>query len=57
MDAVIKQKEDWLFDSEYPMLRWLEANGYKDLQQLQGDMPGWEKAGLPVQRPGQKPTG
>jgi hypothetical protein len=20
--------EDWLFDAEYPMLRWLEANGY-----------------------------
>ena len=32
----------------------LEANGYKDLQLLQGDMPGWEKAGLPVEVAGQK---
>ena len=35
----------------------LEANGYKDLQLLQGDMPGWEKAGLPVEVAGQKPAG
>ncbi len=34
----------------------LEANGYKNLRQLQGDMPGWEKAGLPVEAAGQKPT-
>jgi len=35
----------------------LEANGYKNLQLLQGDMPGWEKAGLPVEVAGQKPAG
>ena len=35
----------------------LEANGYKDLRLLQGDMPGWEKAGLPVEGAGQKPAG
>jgi phage shock protein E len=34
----------------------LEANGYKNLQLLQGDMPGWEKAGLPVEVAGQKPA-
>jgi rhodanese-related sulfurtransferase len=35
----------------------LEANGYKDLRLMQGDMPGWEKAGLPVEGAGQKPAG
>jgi rhodanese-related sulfurtransferase len=35
----------------------LEANGYKNLRQLQGDMPGWEKAGLPVEVAEQKPPG
>jgi len=35
----------------------LEANGYKNLQLMQGDMPGWEKAGLPVEVAGQKPAG
>ena len=27
----------------------LEKAGYKDLQLMQGDMPAWEKAGLPVE--------
>jgi rhodanese-related sulfurtransferase len=27
----------------------LENAGYKDLQLMQGDMPAWEKAGLPVE--------
>jgi rhodanese-related sulfurtransferase len=35
----------------------LEANGYKDLRLMQGDMPGWEKAGLPVEGAGPKPAG
>ena len=35
----------------------LEANGYKDLRLMQGDMAGWEKAGLPVEGAGQKPAG
>jgi rhodanese-related sulfurtransferase len=35
----------------------LEANGYKDLRLMQGDMAGWEKAGLPVEGAEQKPAG
>jgi rhodanese-related sulfurtransferase len=27
----------------------LEKAGYEDLQLMQGDMPAWEKAGLPVE--------
>lgn len=27
----------------------LEKAGYEDLKLMQGDMPGWEKAGLPVE--------
>jgi rhodanese-related sulfurtransferase len=35
----------------------LEKNGYEHLQLMQGDMPGWEKAGLPVEVAAPKPAG
>ena len=35
----------------------LEQNGYPHLQLMQGDMPAWEQAGLPVEGAVQKPTG
>ena len=35
----------------------LEQNGYKQLRLMQGDMPAWEQAGLPVEGAAQKPTG
>ncbi len=28
----------------------LEEKGFRRLEQLQGDMPGWEKSGYPVQK-------
>jgi rhodanese-related sulfurtransferase len=35
----------------------LEKAGYKDLQLMQGDMPAWEKAGLPVGGGAKQPAG
>ena len=42
--------EDWLFNSEYPMVRWLEANGY-DVSYMTGvdtDRRGAEITNLPL---------
>jgi hypothetical protein len=34
-DAILSGVRDWLFNAEYPMLRWLERNGY-DMSYISG---------------------